>query len=66
MVVACSGLAVVEVPSREFCRVHGRSNLNAVRDGLRVLGAIVGTALENHGGRQSVRSDAAPALRRVA
>jgi len=66
MVIACSGLAVVEVPSREFCRVHGHSNLNAVRDGLRVLGAIVGTAMENRAGRPSVRSDDPRPLRRVA
>jgi len=66
MLVACSGLAVVEVPSREFCRVHGDSNLSAVRDGLRVLAAIMGTALENRAGRASVRSDDTPALRRAA
>jgi glycosyltransferase involved in cell wall biosynthesis len=66
MVVACSGLAVVEVPSREFCRVHGHSNLHAIRDGLRVLGAIVGTARENRVGVPSVRSDGVRPLRRAA
>ena len=66
MVIACSGLAVVEVPSREFCRVHGHSNLNAVRDGLRVLRAIVGTAMENRVGMPSVRSDVSRPLRRAA
>lgn len=66
MVIACAGLAVVEVPSREFCRVHGTSNLNAVRDGFRVLGAIVSTAWENRAGRPSVRSDEPRALRRAA
>jgi glycosyltransferase involved in cell wall biosynthesis len=66
MLIACSGLAVVEVPSREFCRVHGHSNLNAMRDGLRVLRAIVGTALENRAGRPSVRSDVPRPLRRAA
>ncbi len=35
-------LAVVEVPSYEDSRIHGISNLNAVRDGLRVLRTIVG------------------------
>ena len=66
MVIACAGLAVVEVPSHEFCRVHGSSNLNAVRDGLRVLRAIVSTAIENRAGRPSVRSDEVRPLRRVA
>lgn len=56
MLVASSGLAVVEVPSHEFCRVHGRSNLHAVRDGLRVLRTIVSTSREIRTGRRSVRS----------
>lgn len=34
-------LAVVEIPSYEDLRIHGASNLNAVRDGLRVLRTIV-------------------------
>jgi glycosyltransferase involved in cell wall biosynthesis len=37
---AKAGLAVVEVPSFEDARLHGLSNLNAVRDGLRVLRTI--------------------------
>jgi len=57
MLVAASGLAVVEVPSHEFCRVHGNSNLHAVRDGFRVLRTIVTTALEIRSGRRSVRSE---------
>jgi glycosyltransferase involved in cell wall biosynthesis len=36
-----SRLAVVEVPSYEDSRIHGVSNLNAVRDGLRVLRTIL-------------------------
>ncbi|GAA1029144.1 hypothetical protein GCM10009557_16610 [Virgisporangium ochraceum] len=35
--VARAGLTVAEVPSFEHDRIHGESNLNAVRDGLRVL-----------------------------
>jgi glycosyltransferase involved in cell wall biosynthesis len=33
-------LGIVEVPSYEHLRIHGESNLNAVRDGLRVLRTI--------------------------
>jgi hypothetical protein len=39
--VADAGLAVTEVPSFEHSRIHGVSNLNAVRDGLRVLRTIL-------------------------
>jgi glycosyltransferase involved in cell wall biosynthesis len=35
--IARAGLSVVEVPSFEDCRIHGQSNLNTFRDGLRVL-----------------------------
>ena len=38
---AKAGLAVVEVPSYERDRIHGLSNLNAWRDGWRVLRAIL-------------------------
>jgi glycosyltransferase involved in cell wall biosynthesis len=38
---ATGGLAVREVPSYEFSRIHGASNLHVVRDGLRVLRAIL-------------------------
>lgn len=34
-------LAITEVPSHEKLRVHGTSNLNAVRDGIRVLKSIM-------------------------
>ncbi len=37
---ARSGLRVAEVPSFESARIHGSSNLSAVRDGLRVLRVI--------------------------
>ncbi len=39
--VAKAGLSVVEVPSFEHQRIHGQSNLNAVRDGMRVLRTIL-------------------------
>jgi glycosyltransferase involved in cell wall biosynthesis len=38
---ARAGLKIHEVPSHERCRIHGESNLNAVRDGLRVLRTIM-------------------------
>jgi hypothetical protein len=38
--VAKAGLRVAEVPSHEANRLHGASNLHAVRDGFRVLKAI--------------------------
>ena len=39
--VADAGLAVAEVPSFEYRRIHGRSNLNAFSDGIRVLRTIL-------------------------
>jgi glycosyltransferase involved in cell wall biosynthesis len=39
--VATAGLDVREVPSVELNRIHGVSNLSAVRDGLRVLRTIL-------------------------
>jgi glycosyltransferase involved in cell wall biosynthesis len=38
--IAKAGLVVHEVPSYERARIHGRSNLHAVRDGTRVLRTI--------------------------
>ncbi len=38
--IAKAGLIVHEVPSFESPRLHGRSNLHAVRDGIRVLRTI--------------------------
>lgn len=39
--IAAARLVVAEVPSFERNRVHGASNLHAVRDGLRVAGTIL-------------------------
>jgi glycosyltransferase involved in cell wall biosynthesis len=55
MTVATAGLAMVEVPSWEYNRVHGVSNLRAVGDGWRVLRTIITTAMEVRRGRASVR-----------
>ena len=55
MMVATAGLAMVEVPSWEYNRVHGVSNLKAVRDGWRVLRSIAATTIEIRQGRSSVR-----------
>jgi glycosyltransferase involved in cell wall biosynthesis len=38
---ARSPLVITEVPSYESTRIHGASNLNAVRDGLRILGVVL-------------------------
>jgi glycosyltransferase involved in cell wall biosynthesis len=38
---AQAGLRVDEVPSHEYLRIHGTSNLNAVRDGIRVARTII-------------------------
>ena len=35
------GLKVVEVPSIEFLRKHGKSNLSILRDGLRILWMVI-------------------------
>ncbi|MEU0808605.1 glycosyltransferase family 2 protein [Streptomyces sp. NPDC005970] len=39
--VVKAGLRVQEIPSHEYRRIHGVSNLRAVRDGLRVLRVIL-------------------------
>lgn len=40
-----TGMKIAEVPSMEAERIHGVSNLNAVRDGLRILRVIVAERL---------------------
>ncbi|WP_328745935.1 glycosyltransferase family 2 protein [Streptomyces sp. NBC_00285] len=40
--VVKAGLKVQEIPSYEYLRIHGASNLRAVRDGFRVLNVILG------------------------
>jgi glycosyltransferase involved in cell wall biosynthesis len=55
--VAASDLTIAEVCSHEASRIHGVSNLNAVRDGIRVLRTIcreyVGARARRRAGNQS-------------
>ena len=53
--IASAGLTVTEVPSFEHPRIHGVSNLNAFRDGLRVLRTIVYERVTS--GRPQLRMD---------
>jgi glycosyltransferase involved in cell wall biosynthesis len=46
--IAQAGLSVVEVPSFEYERIHGQSNLNATRDGWRIFKVIVGQRWGRH------------------
>jgi glycosyltransferase involved in cell wall biosynthesis len=46
---AKAGLTVVEVPSLEWGRVHGVSNLNAFRDGSRVLTTVLRERFSRNG-----------------
>ncbi|MQA33418.1 glycosyltransferase, partial [Modestobacter roseus] len=47
--VAKARLRIVEVGSYEFARIHGQSNLNTWRDGVRVLRALVVERLNRKG-----------------
>jgi glycosyltransferase involved in cell wall biosynthesis len=61
--VAKAGLSVAEVPSYEYSRIHGVSNLNATRDGLRVVRTILA---ERRGRPQrELKPPVLPADRRV-
>ncbi len=57
--VARAGLRMTEVPSFERPRLHGESNLNAVRDGLRVLRTIARERLRRMKAYQPVVADLA-------
>src|SRR5690348_7452240 len=57
--VARAGLRMTEVPSFERPRLHGESNLNAVRDGLRVLRTIARERLRRIKPHQPVVADLA-------
>jgi glycosyltransferase involved in cell wall biosynthesis len=60
--IAKAGLKVAEVPSYEYPRLHGVSNLNATRDGLRVVRTML---VERRGGRSApalVRAQSSPAV----
>jgi hypothetical protein len=47
--IAKANLRIVEVPSYEFDRIHGTSNLNTWRDGTRVLRALLVERLNRKG-----------------
>lgn len=53
--VVKAGLKVQEIPSYEYLRIHGTSNLRAVRDGLRVLRVILGERSNRRALRRRVR-----------
>ncbi|MFJ8822213.1 glycosyltransferase family 2 protein [Streptomyces sp. NPDC102467] len=55
--VVKAGLRVQEIPSHEYLRIHGASNLRAVRDGLRVLKVI----LKERSNRRALRTRTATA-----
>jgi glycosyltransferase involved in cell wall biosynthesis len=59
---AKAGLRVAEVPSFEHSRIHGVSNLNAYRDGLRVVRTIL---KERRGPRRPPKPKAMPAHARL-
>jgi glycosyltransferase involved in cell wall biosynthesis len=52
--MAKAGFRIAEVPSFEYPRVHGDSNLNTWRDGMRVLRALVVERF-NYAGRRPTR-----------
>jgi glycosyltransferase involved in cell wall biosynthesis len=60
--VASAGLRVVEVPSFEHARLHGVSNLNAVRDGARVVRTILAERKMSRAAPAAVESDSSPHL----
>lgn len=51
-----AGLEVAEVPSMEYPRLHGESNLHPVRDGMRILHVIVREKLNHRPHRVLSRS----------
>ena len=55
MRIAQAGLAVTEVPSYEHYRIHGVSNINAARDGWRVLRTILAERYYHHNRRKAQR-----------
>jgi glycosyltransferase involved in cell wall biosynthesis len=60
--IAQADLKVTEVPSYEHSRIHGVSNLNAARDGWRVLRTIVAERYYHHNRLKAQRKLAADAL----
>lgn len=58
---AKAGLAVAEVPSYEYPRIHGVSNLSTFGDGLRVLRTILAERRRARGHPEPITEAAAPA-----
>jgi hypothetical protein len=58
--VARAGLRVAEVPSFEYKRIHGVSNLNAVRDGVRVVRTIFADRARNQRLQRQSRTAVVP------
>jgi glycosyltransferase involved in cell wall biosynthesis len=56
--IAEAGLDVSEVPSFEFDRIHGESNLNAFRDGLRILRTMTTERVARARARRAERANA--------
>jgi glycosyltransferase involved in cell wall biosynthesis len=54
--IAKAGLRITEVPSYEHERIHGQSNLNTWRDGVRVLRALIMERLNGKGNGTSMAS----------
>ncbi len=60
--VAKAGLVVAEVPSYEHSRIHGVSNLNAFRDGRRVLRTILTERRRSSNYKKINNAETIPAL----
>ncbi|MEU7903397.1 glycosyltransferase family 2 protein [Actinoplanes sp. NPDC049118] len=63
--VASSGMRVKEVSSIEHLRIHGTSNLNTFRDGMRVLRTILSEFHRRTVQRRAAANAAAPSKRRT-
>jgi glycosyltransferase involved in cell wall biosynthesis len=63
--VARAGLRVAEVPSFEYKRIHGVSNLNAVRDGVRVVRTIFADRARNRRLQNQGRGAGAPPVAKL-
>jgi glycosyltransferase involved in cell wall biosynthesis len=60
--IAQAGLEVTEVASYEHSRIHGVSNLNAARDGWRVLRTILAERYYDHNRRKAQRKRASTGM----
>src|ERR1700678_834881 len=60
--IAKAGLKVAEVPSYEYPRLHGVSNLNATRDGLRVVRIMLAERRDGRSAPALVRAQPSPAV----